>query len=156
MEATEQVYEEDLQFEEGLPKIKEVVQELCMKIKELQVRVVPPEEIDAIKEARENVIASLMVAEAICQEQYTRSLQIGNEWLEDEELKATLDNVKCVQQQMEELQASVATFLLGEKLERMQKQHELGKAQDRLTWERQRRVAFVEPLQEIAYQTSWH
>ena len=88
---------EDLPIEEGLTKVKDVVQELCTRIIELEMRAVPPKEIAAGKEVTDHAIAGLEAAEALCQEKSAQDLQIGNEWLEDEELKAASDKVKGVQ-----------------------------------------------------------
>jgi len=70
----------------------------------------------------------LEAAEALCREQSSQATQIGNGWMEDEELTASLDKVKQIQCQMEELQASVVALPLGEKLGMMQKKRELRQA----------------------------
>jgi len=53
IEVIEQAYQVDQPVEEGLTKVKAIVQELCMKISDLEVRVTPsppPEEMEAREE----------------------------------------------------------------------------------------------------------
>lgn len=67
-------YREYQPLEEGLTKVKEVVQELRTKIVDLEARVTlatPPEELAAREEEIKEVVASLEAYEAECMEKYT-------------------------------------------------------------------------------------
>lgn len=123
-EITEQAYEAGLPVEEGLTKVKAIVQELCTKIVDLETRAIPstpPEELEVREEFTKDVIASLEDAKALCMEKYTQDAQIYNNWMEDEELNVASEKVKEVQRQMDALHASIATMPIREKMEMIKK-----------------------------------
>lgn len=76
-------------IEDGLTKVKEVVQELRTKITDLEARGVPttpPEDFSRREEALKEVVNNITAYEAECQDLYTQAIEIRNQWVEDEEL----------------------------------------------------------------------
>jgi len=156
-EVTEEEYRADQPFEEGLTKVKELVQELRTKILDLESRVAPatpPEEIAAREEEMKRVIASVEAYEAECMERYTHCMQVWNQWTEDEELKAVSAKVKEVQDELERLQAFMMNVPIKEKMVTMQQEKQLRARQEALSKAQRLRATFIEPLQETILQTS--
>lgn len=156
-EVTEQEYRVDQPIEEGLTKVKAIMQELCMKIVDLEARVTPStplEEMAMREEVTKDAITSLEAYEAQCLEQYNHTSQVWNQWVEDEELKAASVKVKEVQQELECLQTSMITMPIKEKMATMQRQKQLRQQQDELSQVQRQWVTFIKPLQETTLQTS--
>ena len=75
---TEEEYPADQRLEVGLNKVKEVVQELCTNIIDLEARVVPttpPEELAKRKEVLKETVRNLTIYEIECQQMYTHDEQ---------------------------------------------------------------------------------
>jgi len=84
--------------------------------------------------------------EAQCLDEYNQASQVWNNWLKDEEPKTASIKVKEVQQELDELQASIMTMPIKEKMATMQKQKQLRQKHDRLNQVQRQCTSFIEPL----------
>lgn len=93
-------------MEVRIHKIGTVVQELWVKITDLEARVVPTtllEEIKQRKSVLQEVVSYLPYLESECQQAYKNAEKAWNYWVEDEQLKQASQNVREVEVQLDKL-----------------------------------------------------
>lgn len=154
---TEAEYTADHPFEDGMTKVKEVVQELCTKIIDLEAIVVPtspPKELARREEALKEVVHNVTTYEEKCQEMYTQAEKTWNKWVEDEEWQNASRKVKEVQLQLDRLQESMMLMPIKENMAMMQEQKQLKAKIEELSKEQNQCATIIEPLQEVSLQIS--